>query len=93
MLRPMADCGPHMSEYLTAGGIIFILLGAWLVAFEVVAKFEGQTHGGHAPYGGIVKVEKLGIYKKWERKRNIAMWTGLACITLGSFLQLAGLFI
>lgn len=82
-----------MSEYLTAGGIVFVLIGAWLVAFEVVAKFEGQTHGGIAPLGGIVKIDKLGGYKRWESKRNIAMWAGLACITLGSFMQLAGLLV
>ena len=70
-----------------------MLIGAWFVAYEVVAKFHGQTHGAIVPYGGIGKVEKLGIFKAWEQKRNSDMWVGLGCITLGSILQLAGLII
>ena len=82
-----------MSVWLSGSGIVLVLIGAWLVAYEVVAKFHGETHGVNVPYGGIGKVQKLGIFVTWEKKRNAAMWLGLGCITLGSLLQLAGLLV
>ncbi len=81
-----------MSVYLSAAGIIMVLIGAWFVAYEVVAKFKGETHGAITPLGGIGTVSKLGAFIAWERKRNIAMWVGLGFITTGSLLQVAGLF-
>ena len=82
-----------MGVWLSGGGIVLVLIGAWFVAYEVVAKFRGDTHGAITPLGGIGKVSKLAAFVKWEHKRNRAMWVGLACITIGSFLQLAGLII
>ncbi len=82
-----------MGVYLSGIGIVFVLIGAWCVAYEVVAKFRGETHGVGVPFGGIGKVRKLGTFIAWEKKRNAAMWTGLGFITIGSFLQLAGLFV
>ncbi len=82
-----------MSAWLSGIGIVLVLVGAWFVAFEVVAKFEGETHGGITSMGGITKIRKLGTYLKWERKRNIAMWAGLAFITVGSILQLIGVVV
>lgn len=82
-----------MAVWLSGSGIVFVLIGAWLVAYEVVAKFRGDTHGVSVPYGGGGTVKKLGIFIAWEKKRNAAMWLGLGCITLGSLLQLAGLLV
>ena len=82
-----------MAVCLSGSGIVFVLIGAWLVAYEVVAKFRGETHGVSVPYGGSGKVQKLGTFVAWEKKRNAAMWLGLGCITIGSLLQLAGLLV
>lgn len=82
-----------MGMCLSAFGILLVLVGAWFVAYEVVRKFRGETHGATVSFGGGAKVHKLGIFEAWEKKRNIAMWVGLGCITVGSILQLAGLFI
>lgn len=82
-----------MGIYLSGIGIMFVLIGAWFVAYEVVCKFRGETHGATTSFGGVGKVHKLGTFKAWEKKRNAAMWFGLGCITIGSLLQLAGLFI
>ncbi len=84
--------GAHIGVCLSGIGIVFVLIGAWCVAYEVVAKFRGETHGASVPYG-CAKVHKLGTYIAWEKKRNAAMWTGLGFITFGSFFQLAGLFV
>jgi hypothetical protein len=82
-----------MAIWLSGSGIVLVLIGAWFVAYEVVAKFRGPTHGVSVSYGGAGPVNKLGTFIAWEKKRNAAMWFGLGCITLGSFLQLAGLLV
>ena len=81
-----------VSTWLSVVGIILVMIGAWFVAYEVVRKFEGRTHAGSALIGGNVVHDKLGVYGDWEKKRNRAMWAGLVLITLGSLLQIAGIF-
>ena len=81
-----------MAAYLSGIGIVLVLIGAWCVAYEVVAKFRGETHGASVFFGGGA-VHKTGNFIAWEQKRNAAMWTGLGCITIGSLLQLVGLFV
>lgn len=44
-----------MSLYLSGSGIILVLIGAWFVAYEVVSKFRGETHGAVTPMGGMGK--------------------------------------
>lgn len=81
-----------MGMWLSGIGISLVLIGAWFVAYEVVRKFEGDTHGAIAPTGGSVHSWKLASFKSWEKRRNKAMWIGLALITIGSLLQISGLF-
>jgi hypothetical protein len=81
-----------MGKILSCAGIVMVLIGAWLVAYEVVAKFEGETHGVSTTYGGG-KAFKLGVFKEWEMRKNKYMWAGLIFITIGSFLQIAGVLV
>lgn len=85
--------GHCVSIWLSATGIVLVLLGSWLVAYEVVNRFL------NFPYrvvgitvDGSGKLQKNPDFSKWEIKRAVAMWMGLGFITAGSFLQLAGLF-
>ncbi len=59
-----------MEKILSCVGIVLVLIGAWLVAYEVVAKFEGETHGISATYGSGTSTDKLGVFKQWRRSRR-----------------------
>lgn len=82
----------RIGVWLSVVGIFSVMVGAWFVAYEVVNQFEGATYGGHTPTGGVTHITKHGAFVAWEVKRKRAMWVGLILITLGSFLQVAGLF-
>lgn len=81
-----------MSTLLSGLGIAAVLIGSWLVAYEVVNKFTGVSHTVSTGWGGEGTPQKTNAFIQWEAKRNSVMWFGLAFITVGSFLQLAGLF-
>lgn len=80
------------STWLSGLGIVATLVGSWLVAYEIVKKFTGVSHTVSTGWGGAGSAKKTEIFTQWEDKRNRAMWSGLAFITFGSALQLAGLF-
>jgi hypothetical protein len=76
-----------------AAGIVLVLLGSWCVAYEVVNRFRGASHDISTGWGGTGKAEKSASYTAWESRRNVVMWIGLALISIGSLLQLWGLFL
>ncbi len=88
----MSGCDYNAGVWLSAAGIFLVMVGAWFVAYEVVNQFDGPTHSGITPFGGMTHITKLGTFASWEAKKNRAMWFGLILITLGSLAQLAGLF-
>ena len=77
--------------WISGLGIVATLIGAWLVAYEVVNKFTGASYSVTTGWGGIGSTSKTDVFIQWEDRRNRMMWTGLAFITCGSALQLAGL--
>lgn len=82
-----------MSIWLSAVGIISVLLGSWLVAYEVVNRFLNFPYRVvDITVDGSGKLEKNPGFEKWEMRRAKVMWVGLFFITIGSLLQLAGLF-
>jgi hypothetical protein len=81
-----------MERCIAAAGIVLVMLGSYFVAYEVVRKFTGQSHIVHVAFGGPGRPEKTPVYLAWEARRSKFMWIGLALITLGSVLQLVGLF-
>lgn len=79
-----------MSTYLSIGGIVLVMVGSWFVAYEVVNQFRGQSHTVSVGYGGPGTPHKLPEFITYEARRNQFMWVGLALITIGSLLQVAG---
>jgi hypothetical protein len=79
-----------METCLSVSGILLVMVGSWFVAYEVVNKFQGQTHTVSVAFGGPGTPKKLPEYVAYELRRNKFMWFGLALITLGSLSQAAG---
>ena len=73
-------------------GILFDIVGAWLVAWEVVREYKGQKHEvstGIAMGEFVVgqKVKETKQLQAWERNQFVKMKTGLVLLTLGFMLQ------
>jgi hypothetical protein len=70
-------------------GLLFDLVGAWFVAYEVINKFKGIEYDpiptliGESP-----PPQKSIAYHMWEIRRNKLMLFGLFCLTLGFILQI-----
>lgn len=87
-------CSMHSAQIAAVVGIALVVVGTWLVAYEVVKRFLGYSHrviDVRADGSGVV--EKTDAFKKWEMKRAFWMWSGLALITVGSALQIYGTII
>jgi hypothetical protein len=77
-----------MGKVLSTIGLVFDILGAWLVAWEVVRQFSG------------IRIEtvwaKLGDetpeYRDYEKSKFKMMWWGLGLLTIGFILQIAGIW-
>lgn len=70
-------------------GLIFDIVGAWFVAWEVVRKFKGQKidKDPHI-YAADDPPFETEEYKKWESSKYKFMWCGLICLTMGFGLQI-----
>lgn len=75
-------------------GLIFDIIGAWFVAWEVVRKFDGQKYE-QSPY--ITDADKPPYdskeYKKWESSKYKRMRLGLIFLTIGFLLQISSNYI
>ncbi len=75
-------------------GLVFDILGAWLVAIEVVNQFRGKKYENDPTWDGIGKPPwDTDEYKKWELSKYKLMWIGLICLTVGFSLQIASNYI
>ena len=73
-----------MSACLNSVGLIFDIIGAWLVAYEVVRQFRGQQFERMPTrWGGMPPPEKTSEFQGWEIRRNRFMFVGLVCLTIG----------
>ena len=77
----------------SALGILFVLVGSWFVAYEVVNKFSGVSHKVSTAWGGEGTAEKTETYIRWEARRNVCMWIGLTFMSLGSAMQLVAVLL
>ena len=92
-----------LANVLTIIGLIFDILGAWLVAYEVCRIYRGEKHvhpkppiRGDGSY--IVHPMHLGAreteeYKKYQLLKYRYMSLGLFCLTFGFILQIIAVLI
>lgn len=67
-------------------GLIFDIIGAWLVASEVVSQYKGTLT---KPIGlDNNGTEKHPEFEKWEFKKYYKMKLGLGCLIIGFLLQI-----
>lgn len=70
-------------------GLIFDIIGAWLVAIEVVKQFRGEKYnGGPICCGGDTTPMPTPTFIKWERSKYYVMKWGLFFLTTGFALQI-----
>ncbi|MBU2787894.1 hypothetical protein HFQ13_06705 [Acidithiobacillus sp. VAN18-1] len=78
-----------MDRWLSVVGVILTLIGTvCLVWYDAFAKFEGQTHGRTAPFGGGGTEWKLRAFSVWEKKRGLAIKLGLVLVVLGAAFEI-----
>ena len=84
----------NFAAVLNSAGIIFVMIGAWLVAYEVVNKFKGEPYHKHQiSFGASLRPIKTDEYINWEIIRSKVMVSGLVCITIGSLLQIISIWV
>ena len=82
----------NISKIINSLGLIFDIVGAWLIAWEIYNKFLDKKYKGGD--GGVIccglepgTYETEG-YKNWEILRNKRMRFGLIILTLGFIFQI-----
>lgn len=81
-----------LPKILNSIGIFFDIIGAVLIAWEVVQQYKGcefENRYGLPPVSYTPPPEKTPKYKKWERNKYVKMKWGLGALVLGFLLQLA----
>lgn len=79
----------HIQPITNSIGLIFDIIGAILVAIEVVNKFEGkQFKDMPMYYGESPPPEKTEQYEQWERNKFFYMSLGLCLLLIGFLLQI-----
>jgi hypothetical protein len=79
-----------IGQWITTAGLACDIIGAWLVAIEVVRVFQGPTtidigHSGTLN-GGFIPAPNPD-YEKHERQKRYIMSGGLFFLTVGFLLQ------
>jgi len=61
-----------MAAILNSIGLVFDIVGVWLVAYEVVKKFKGnELMGWDASFlGATPPSKKTPEFKSWEKKKH-----------------------
>ena len=84
----------HGGAVINSVGLLLDIVGAWLVALEVVHQYRGKKHqSSDAPVvGGVFaaggEVTETPDYSAWEARKYFWMKAGLVCLTLGFVLQI-----
>lgn len=82
------------AQWLTTIGLLFDILGAILVAYEVVRKFDGIQFVVGNTYATLADPpKKTKEYIRWEIMKYRFMVAGLVALLLGFVLQIAATWI
>ena len=86
-----------MGPFINTLGLLFDILGAWLVAWEVVKQYRGRRFnaGGRDedPAWGPAPVRETKSFETWERGKLARMKWGLAFLTVGFVLQIVSVWL
>lgn len=78
------------SSFINSIGLVFDIVGAWLVAFEVTNQFKGKKYETNRTWDGIGQPPfDSQEYRQWESSKLKFMWAGLIFLTIGFSLQIA----
>ncbi len=74
-------------------GLLFDIVGAWFVAYEVVNQYKGsQFKESHSIVFDMIAVNQVPAeteeYQRWLNKRNRYMWIGFGFLTTGFIIQI-----
>ena len=80
----------NIPKVVNSIGLSFDIVGAWLVAWEVVRTFKGEQYKVlPLKMNGIIPPpDKTEKYEKYENNKYRKMWIGLICLTIGFILQI-----
>lgn len=76
------------SKLINVIGLSFDIIGAWLVAIEVVKRYNGEKYKEtDAPAGVAPVLPETDEFKAYEKSRYLYMKIGLLFLTVGFILQ------
>jgi hypothetical protein len=79
-----------LPKIINSVGLFFDIIGAWLVAWEVVRQFKGQQYEDSMVLMDefINPPEKTRDFEKWEQDKYAKMKIGLGFLFTGFALQI-----
>lgn len=80
----------HIDKIINSAGLICDLIGAWLVAWEVVKQYHGSKLSPRPgpQFPGVSPVSENSKYRKYEKQKYFKMKIGLGFLTIGFILQI-----
>lgn len=78
----------NIDKIVNSAGLICDLIGAWLVAWEVVKQFHGKKIIDDGVQCGASPATESNEYIEWEKTKYYRMKIGLIFLTTGFILQI-----
>lgn len=79
-----------LSKIINSIGLFCDIIGAWLVAIEIVKVYKGQKHMPNPTWQDVFDAPReTQDYKKWQLLTHKFMFLGLVLLTVGFLLQVA----
>lgn len=79
-----------MAQYLNTIGLVFDIVGAAFIAYEVINPFSGQRHEVTGQLDPMFSPppEETDDFRRWQRRRRRNGRFGLGLLSLGFTLQI-----
>ena len=82
-----------MNNCLNSLGLIFDMLGAIFIAYEIWSPFKGKKYRDDVTFDESSEpVRETNIFSNWESRKYKLMFIGLCLLVVGFSLQLASNF-
>jgi hypothetical protein len=80
----------YSSKIINSLGLVFDIMGAWFVAYEIVRQYNGKKYRDDVTIDELDKpVRETPQYQQWEFRKYKWMKYGLIFLTLGFIFQIA----